>query len=184
MPGALAIVLKRPSPALRAYAVVQVISCVYYGLYENRPSESEYRVAYTFLTVIATSLFAWRVVLDYASRGSRTIGLIAGIASLFVMARLLPLADLDTRIVLVQAAGAGAIAVAMACTLPFSPEKMVPATLGALFLGVAVFWYGISLKPEWQDHWDWIAPVWMHTAAYTWLAWKLPWCSKVASVKV
>ena len=175
MPGALAIFLKRPSPALRAYALIQVISCCYYGLYESSASEAEYRFGYTCITVVATTLFAWRVVLDYTSRWSRAIGLIVGFASLFVVERFLLLPDLDTRIVMLQAAGATAIAVALGCTLAWNQEKLVPATLAALFFGVALFWYGISLKPQWKDHWDWIAPVWMHTAAYTWLAWKLPW---------
>ena len=182
MPGALAIVLKRPRPSLRAYAFFQVISCTYYGLYENSASEADYRIAYTCISVIATTLFGWRVVLDYAPDWARFLGLLAGIASLFVVARLLPLADLDTRIVLVQAAGAAAIATAMGCTLARSHEKLVAATLGALFLGIAGFWYGISLKPEWQGKWDWIAPVWMHTAAYSWLGWKLRWKAEDSSL--
>lgn len=175
MPGALAIYLKRPSQALRTYAAIQVISCVYYGLYEESATDAEYLVGYTCITVIATTLAGWGVVRDYASRWSRAIGMLAGIASLFATTRLLPLGGVYNRILLVQAAGGLAIAVALACTLPWSTERIISGTLAGLFLGVALFWTSFVLKPAWRDHWDWIAPVWMHTAAYSWMAWKLPW---------
>lgn len=180
MPGALTILLKRPSPALRAYAVIQVISCVYYGLYESSATDAEYLVGYTCITVVATTLAGWCVARDYTSRWSRIAGLLAGIASLFATTRLLPPGGVANRVVLIQAAGGLAIAVAIGSTLPWQPDRLIPATFTALFLGVAFFWFSWVLKPAWRDSWDWVAPVWMHTAAYCWLGWKLPWRSEVA----
>lgn len=184
MPGALAIFLKRPLPSLRAYAAVQVISCFYYGLYETVATDAEYLVGYTCITVVATNLAAWCVVRDYASRLFGTLGLLAGIASLFATARLLPPGGVANRVLLIQAAGGLAIAVALGCTLPWQAERLIPATLAALFLGVSLFWFSWVLKPAWRDSWDWVAPVWMHTAAYYWMGWKLPWRSEVARIQV
>ena len=177
MPGALSIWAKRPSLELRAYALVQVISCVYYGLYENSASEVDYRVGYFLFTVLATTLAGWEVVRMFATRIDRFIGILCGALSFYFVTHLLPGASLDTRIVLVQSAGATAICVSLALALRWFPYKLIPGTLAGLFFGVAVFWYGISLKPSWQGSWDWIAPVWMHTAAYSWLGWKLPWAT-------
>lgn len=178
MPGALTIFLKCPSRPLRIYAAIQVISCAYYGLFEETATDAEYLAGYTCITVIATTLAGWWVVSEHASRRSQALALLVGTASLIATMRLLPPGGVANRVMLVQAAGGLAIALAMACTLPWNPEKLVPVTIGALFLGVAAFWFSYVLKPGWRDHWDWIAPVWMHTTAYSWLAWKLPWNSR------
>ena len=167
--------IKRPNQAVRAYALVQVASCFYYGFYEDLASESDYRIGYTFFTVIATTLAGWEVVKSYTSRISRLIGFLSGAGFLMAVLRVLPSANIDTRLVLVQASGATAIWVAFGLSLPWNSKKLVPATLGILFFGIALFWFGVSFKPEWKSNWDWIMPVWMHTAAYSWLGWKLKW---------
>jgi hypothetical protein len=175
MPGALALWVKRPPPSLRAYALVQVISCCYYGLYENTASEADYRVSYVLLTVIATTLAGWEVVRMFATLRDRFLGWMMGAGALATSLALHPRGTLDEHILLIQAAGAVGISVALALALLWFPYKLIPGTLAGLFLGVGLFWFSWVLKPSWRDHWDWIAPVWMHTAAYTWLGWKLKW---------
>lgn len=167
MLGALAIVLKRPPLAVRLYAAIQVISCAYYGLYENSASETEYRIAYILITVVATTLAGLAVACQYASKRTILIGLGLG----FTAFAILPASGLDGHILLVQACGALTVGVPLAS----KGRELIPGTLGALFLSLTAFWFGYLLLPEWRDHWDWIAPVWMHTAAYSWLGWKLKW---------
>lgn len=181
MPGAMAIFLKRPPTPVRVYAVIQIISCCYYGLYEQSASEIEYRIAYVLLTLLATTLAGWEVCRVYASRGARLFGLLCGALTLLTVQELIPDADFDTRIVLVQAVGATAICTSLSVALRKTPEKLIPATFAALFGGIALFWIGISLKPSLQGSWDWVAPVWMHTAAYSWVGWKLRWADSSLS---